>query len=70
MCRNASNNFGPALNKHLPIVLELIKKKQDLASTERIAELQEILVNNGGEKAEEVITRVKLKQGKNGHNNG
>jgi hypothetical protein len=25
--RNASNNFGPALNKHLPIVLQLVKRK-------------------------------------------
>jgi len=34
--KNASVNFGPALNKHLPIVLQLIRKKQDLASKERL----------------------------------
>jgi hypothetical protein len=26
----ASNNFGPALNKHLPVVLPLIRKRPDL----------------------------------------
>jgi len=25
--KNASNMFGPALNKHLPVILPLIKKK-------------------------------------------
>jgi hypothetical protein len=49
--KNASNNFGPALNKHLPVMLQMIKKKQDLASTERIRELQAILIANGGHEA-------------------
>lgn len=34
--RNQSDNFGPALNKHLKIILPLVKKRQDLASNERI----------------------------------
>lgn len=34
--RNTSDNFGPALNKHLKIILPLIQKRQDLASNERI----------------------------------
>jgi len=25
--KNTSNNFGPALNKHLPVILPIIKKK-------------------------------------------
>jgi hypothetical protein len=25
--KNASNNFGPALNKHLPLALQMIRKK-------------------------------------------
>eukprot|EP00350_Pseudokeronopsis_sp_OXSARD2_P009056 CAMPEP_0170550984 /NCGR_PEP_ID=MMETSP0211-20121228/8998_1 /TAXON_ID=311385 /ORGANISM="Pseudokeronopsis sp., Strain OXSARD2" /LENGTH=85 /DNA_ID=CAMNT_0010857855 /DNA_START=591 /DNA_END=846 /DNA_ORIENTATION=- len=50
--KNASNNFGPALNKHLPLVIPLIKKKQELASKERIQELKEILIMNGGDEAE------------------
>jgi len=28
--------FGPALNKHLPHILPLVKAKQDLASEERL----------------------------------
>ena len=26
----ASENFGPALNKHLPVILPLMRKRQDL----------------------------------------
>jgi hypothetical protein len=59
--RNASNNFGPALNKHLPIVLQLVKRKQDLASTERIHELKEILLRNGGTEAEKIVRDAGLK---------
>lgn len=50
--KNASNNFGPALNKHLPLMLRMVKKKQDLASIERIHELKAILIANGGEEAQ------------------
>eukprot|EP00347_Sterkiella_histriomuscorum_P010627 403375543 len=59
--KNASNNFGPALNKHLPLVLQLVKKKQDLAAVERIHELKEILIQNGGEEAELVVNKMGLK---------
>lgn len=59
--RSASNNFGPALNKHLPLVLTMVKKKQDLASVERIHDLKEALVNNGGEEAESIVMRADLK---------
>lgn len=59
--RNASNNFGPALNKHLPIVLQLVKKKQDLAAKERIHELKQILILNGGEEAEIIVNKMGLK---------
>lgn len=33
---NASDNFGPAINKHLPIILPMVAKRQDLANDERI----------------------------------
>lgn len=33
---SASDNFGPALNKHLPIILPMVAKRQDLANEERI----------------------------------
>ena len=59
--RNASNNFGPALNRHLKNILPLIKKKQDLASTERIHDLKETLIRNGGEEAEEIVEYYNLK---------
>jgi len=59
--RNASNNFGPALNKHLPIILSIIKKKQDLVNRERIDDLKEILINNGGEEAKILMMNAELK---------
>ena len=36
---NSSENFGPALNKHLPIILPLVAKRQDLSENERILTL-------------------------------
>ena len=47
--------FGPALNKYLPYILPLIKKKQDLASSERICYLKETLISNGGEEARKYL---------------
>ena len=32
----ASDNFGPALNKYLPVLLPLVAKRQDLANDQRI----------------------------------
>lgn len=57
----ASANFGPALNKHLPIILPLIRKKQDLASKERIGELKEALMANGGQEAKHMLAVYPLK---------
>jgi len=59
--RNASNNFGPALNRHLNIVLPLIKRKQDLASSDRIHELKDTLIMNGGEEARILVEKYNLK---------
>ena len=58
---NASGMFGPALNKHLPIILPLVKNKQDLASDERIHTLKQTLGHNGGTEAEELIKQFQLK---------
>mmetsp|Transcript_41814 Transcript_41814/g.55126 ORF Transcript_41814/g.55126 Transcript_41814/m.55126 type:complete len:92 (+) Transcript_41814:820-1095(+) len=57
----ASDNFGPALNKHLPILLPLIAKRQDLANDERIQELKDVLCFNGGDDAETMLKRYPLK---------
>ncbi len=35
----ANENFGPALNKHLHIIVPLIQKKQQLANEDRIKQL-------------------------------
>lgn len=59
--KNASNNFGPALNKHLPIALHMVKKKQDLASIERIHDLKNILIANGGQEAQKILQAIGLK---------
>jgi hypothetical protein len=47
--------FGPALNKHLPHILPLVKKKQALASDERIQTLKKTLIQNGGDEAESIL---------------
>lgn len=52
---NASKMFGPALNKHLNIILPLVQKKQDLANNERIANLKATLNKNGGQEAALII---------------
>lgn len=57
----ASDNFGPALNKHLPIILALIRKRQDLASTERLQSLKETLLTNGGYEAKDFVATADLK---------
>ena len=57
----ASDNFGPAMNKHLPIILGLIRKKQDLANKERLVSLKETLLANGGHDARAMIASVQLK---------
>ena len=48
--------FGPALNKHLPHILPLVKAKQDLASDERIATLVKTLKSNGGDDADKILS--------------
>lgn len=47
--------FGPALNKHLPHIIPLVQKKQDLASVERIGLLKETLIKNGGDEASKLL---------------
>ena len=51
----SSDNFGPALNKHLPVILPMIQKKQDLASKERLGALKERLLQNGGHEAKQIL---------------
>ena len=58
---DASDNFGPALNKHLPVLLPLIAKRQDLCSDERILRLRDALCFNGGDAAEVMFTKYPLK---------
>ena len=60
---NASDNYGPAINKHLPILLPLVAKRQDLANDERIHRLKDILAFNGGDEAEQMLERFPLKWG-------
>ena len=35
----ASNNFGPALNKHLPVILPIMRKRQDLIAGNEVVEV-------------------------------
>ena len=48
--------FGPALNKHLPHILPLVKKKQDLAAKDRLLSLKDTLETNGGEDAKKMLS--------------
>lgn len=54
--RMASDNFGPALNKHLPLMLAMIQKRQDLAAKERLTSLKEALLANGGHEARKIVS--------------
>ena len=54
---NSSENFGPAINKHLPIILPLVAKRQDLSNDERILTLVMTLRENGGREAEKMLEK-------------
>lgn len=58
---NASNLFGPALNRYLPVLLPLVAKRQGLASDERIASLKTALLENGGRDARRLLELHPLK---------
>jgi hypothetical protein len=58
----ASNNFGPALNKHLPVMLPLIRKRPDLTkNSAQVLHLIEALRGNGGVEAHRIINLIPLK---------
>lgn len=59
--KQSSEQFGPALNPHLRVILPLVAKRQDLASDERIRSLSECLVKYGGREAEKMLTLYPLK---------
>ena len=58
--RNASDNFGPALNKHLPVLLPMVAERSDLADDDRIAHLHFTLQDNGGDMAEEMLSKYPI----------
>ena len=57
---NASENFGPALNKHLPVILPLVAQRQDLSNDERILSLQMALQENGGREGERMLEKYPI----------
>ena len=57
----ASDNFGPALNKHMPVLLPLVAKRQDLANDDRIQRLIDAISFNGGEKADAMLALYPLR---------
>lgn len=56
--RQASDNFGPALNSHLSVILKLVKLKESLATTEQMAHFRETLIENGGGEAMRIIMEM------------
>lgn len=53
--RSASDNFGPALNKHLPVLLPMVAERGDLAGDDHIVDLHFTLLENGGTMAERML---------------
>ena len=57
----ASNNYGPALNKHLPVILPLMRKRQDLLKdNEAVPIMVEALRINGGTEADRILKIIPL----------
>jgi len=57
----ASNNFGPAMNKHLPVILPLMRKRQDLLKDNpQVTLMVEALAFNGGTEAERLLKMIPL----------
>ena len=50
-----SNMFGPALNKHLPIILPIILKRAELAKGHHLKKLKDCLLENGGQDAKRLL---------------
>jgi len=57
---SASDNFGPALNKHLPILLPMVAQRKDLADKARISQLVDVLCFNGGDEAEAMLEKYPI----------
>ena len=55
----ASTNYGPALNKHLPVILPLIRKRPALLkNNSKVDELIDALRTNGGTEADKILKIV------------
>ena len=55
----ASDSFGPALNKHLPVILPLMRKRPDLVKgNAKVTHLIDELRNNGGTEADKILKIV------------
>jgi hypothetical protein len=55
----ASDGFGPALNKHLPVILPLLRKRPELVKgNPKVNELIEMLRANGGKDADKILKIV------------
>ena len=50
-----SDNYGPALNKHLKLIMPMVEKRNDKASAPKISELKNTLIENGGDEAAKII---------------
>ena len=53
---NFSDNYGPALNKHLHIIWPLIEKRCDKKSESKIEDLRVTLLENGGAEAFKILS--------------
>ena len=55
----ASDGYGPALNKHLPVILPLMRKRPELCKANpKVNELIEMLRANGGKEADKILKIV------------
>lgn len=58
---DTSENYGPAINKHLHLIVPLIEKRNDKHSNEKIMKLRQTLLENGGEEAAKILTQYPSK---------
>lgn len=54
---SVSDNYGPALNKHLHIIWPLVEKRKDKKSSEKIINLRNTLIENGGSEAAKILSQ-------------
>lgn len=59
---DTSDNYGPALNKYLYIIVPLMEKRKDKHTKDKISNLRQTLLENGGEEAIKILSQYPSSQ--------